>query len=129
MIIKNKDLFKVVTFLDTMTLTGRGSLGRTKIKEVISEKQSVVARDESSIIDEYDGWTDKDNGHYSSKIPEMNKAISDLLESEITIEYSTPFEADFVEDLKVYDGVLTGDDADAYAILYDKLIMINEGAV
>lgn len=126
MIIKNGELNAVVNFLDKLKLKGRQSLGRTKLKEKFLEKNEVFGKDQQEIIDEYDAWTDKENLQYQLADAEGKKAMADLLNAEVEVIYNSPFKKDFIKALEVYDGELEGQDADAYALLYEMLITEKE---
>src|SRR5690625_4417729 len=120
--IKNGQLNLIINFLDTMTLKGRQSLGRTKLKEKISKQVEVLGKDQQEIIDEYEAWTDKDKLQYKLPHDEARETMKDLLEQEVEITYNSPFHKDFVKALEDYEGDLEGINADAYALLYEKLI-------
>lgn len=120
--LQNKLINPTITFLDTINLKGRASLGRTKLKEKLSKQNELVTQDQMAIIDEFDGWTDRDKGQFNSTDKEMNEAISELLNQEVEITYNSPFRKDFVKALKSYDGDLSGADADVYALLFEQLI-------
>ena len=120
--IKNGQLNLIINFLDTMTLKGRQSLGRTKLKEKISKQVEVFGKDQQEIIDEYEAWTDKDKLQYKLPHDEARETMKDLLEQEVEITYNSPFHKDFVKALEDYEGDLEGINADAYALLYEKLI-------
>lgn len=120
--IQNGQINTVINFLNTMTLKGRQSLGRTKLKEKLTEKNEVFGKDQQVIIDEYDAWTDKEKLQYKLPNDEAKETMKDLLEQEVEITYNSPFRKDFVKALEDYDGELEGQHADAYALLYEKLI-------
>lgn len=119
--IQNKLINPTINFLDTINLKGRASLGRTKLKEKLSKQNETVTKDQVAIIDEYDGWTDKDKGQFTSENPEMNKAINELLLDYAEIDYKSPFKQDFIDALETYEEELSGADADVYALLYEVL--------
>ena len=120
--IKNGEISTIINFLDGMKLKGRQSLGRTKLKEKLTEKNELFAKDQQAIIDEYEAWTDKDNLQYKLPDEEARDTMKDLLEQEVEITYNSPFRKDFVKALENYEGDLEGINADAYALLYEKLI-------
>lgn len=120
--IKNGQLNFIINFLDNMTLKGRQSLGRTKLKEKLSKQVETFSKDQQEIIDEYDAWTDKEKLQYKLPHDEARETMGDLLEQEIEITYNSPFRKDFVKALEEYEGELEGQHADAYALLYEKLI-------
>ena len=120
--IKNGQISTIINFLNGMKLKGRQSLGRTKLKEKLSEKNELFAKDQQAIIDEYDAWTDKENLQYKLPDEEARKTMNDLLNQEVEIAYNSPFRKDFVKALEDYEGDLEGINADAYALLYEKLI-------
>lgn len=120
--IKNGQISTIINFLDDMKLKGRQSLGRTKLKEKLAEKNELFAKDQQAIIDEYDAWTDKENLQYKLPDEEARDTMKDLLEQEVEITYNSPFRKDFVKALEDYEGDLEGINADAYALLYEKLI-------
>ena len=120
--IKNGQISTITNFLDGMKLKGRQSLGRTKLKEKLAEKNEEVTADQVEIIDEFEGWSDKEKGQFVNTNKEMNEAINTLLLQESEVEYNSPFKKDFAEVLENYDGDLSGTDADVYAVLYEKLI-------
>src|SRR5690625_2786513 len=120
--IKNNQIGVIFSFLDTMSLKGRKSLGRSKLKEKLAEKNELFVKDQQAIIDEYDAWTDKENLQYKLPDEEARETMKDLLEQEVEITYNSPFRKDFVKALEDYEGGLEGINADAYALLYEKLI-------
>lgn len=120
--IKNGQIGIIINFLDTMNLKGRKSLGRTKLKEKLVKQNEVSIKDQQELIDEYDAWTDKDKMQYKLPDSDAKEAMNDLLNQEVEITYNSPFRKDFVKALEEYDGELEGQNADAYALLYEKLI-------
>lgn len=122
MIIKNAQIGTIINFLDTMSLKGRQSLGRTKLKEKLSVKNELFGKDQQEIIDEYEAWIDKERLQYKLPNDEAQETMKDLLEQEVEITYNSPFRKDFVKALEEYEGDLEGHHADAYALLYEKLI-------
>src|SRR5690625_5283776 len=124
--IKNGQISTIINFLDGMKLKGRQSLGRTKLKEKLAEKNEEVTADQIEIIDEFEGWSDKKKGQFVKTNKEMNEAINTLLLQESEVEYNSPFKKDFAEVLENYDGDLSGNDADMYAVLYEQLVEENK---
>ena len=124
--IKNRQISTIINFLDGMKLNGRQSLGRTKLKEKLTEKNELFAKDQQEIIDEYDAWTDKEKLQYKLPDEEARETMNDLLNQEVEITYNSPFRKDFVKALEDYEGDLEGINADAYAKLYEKLVEENE---
>ena len=124
--IQNKDIQPLITFLDTIKVGGRKSLGRTKLKEKLTKQMEVYGNDQTAVIDEFDGWADKEKGQFTTENKELNEALSDLALEEVEITYNTPFKKDFVELLENYEEELDGANADAYAKLYEKLVEEND---
>ena len=124
--IQNKDIQPLITFLDTIKVGGRKSLGRTKLKEKLTKQMEVYGNDQTAVIDEFDGWVDKEKGQFTTENKELNEALSDLALEEVEITYNTPFKKDFVELLENYEEELDGANADAYAKLYEKLVEEND---
>ena len=124
--IQNKDIQPLITFLDTIKVGGRKRLGRTKLKEKLTKQMEVYGNDQTAVIDEFDGWVDKEKGQFTTENKELNEALSDLALEEVEITYNTPFKKDFVELLENYEEELQGKNADAYAILYEKLVEEND---
>ena len=124
--IKNGQINTIINFLNGMKLKGRQSLGRTKLKEKLTEKNELFAKDQQEIIDEYDAWTDKEKLQYKLPDEEARETMNDLLNQEVEITYNSPFRKDFVKALEDYEGDLEGINADAYAKLYEKLVEENE---
>ena len=120
--IKNGQINTIINFLDGMKLKGRQSLGRTKLKEKLAEKNELFAKDQQAIIEEYDAWLDKEQLQYKLPNEEAKETMNDLLNQEVEITYNSPFRKDFVKALEDYEGDLEGINADAYALLYEKLI-------
>lgn len=121
--IKNEDLPKLIDFLNIMQLKGKASLGRTKLKEVLVEKHALFSEDQMMIIDEYDGWKNKDEGTYDMDNLEMIDTMIELGKSKISFSYETPFSEDFIKEINDYNVEMTGVDADAYSILYSMLVL------
>ena len=86
----------------------------------------VYGNDQTAVIDEFDGWADKEKGQFTTENKELNKALNDLAFEEIEITYNSPFKKDFVELLENYEEELDGANADAYAKLYEKLVEEND---
>lgn len=124
--LQNKDIQPIITFLDTIKVGGRKSLGRTKLKEKLTEQREQYSKDQVTIIDEFDGWTNKDEGYFTKENPEMNQALNDLLIEEFELTYNSPFKKDFIELLENYEEEIDGTNADAYAKLYEKLVEENK---
>ena len=124
--LQNKDIQPLITFLDTIKASGRKSLGRTKLKEKLTKQMEFFGNDQKAVIDEFDGWTHKETGHFTTENKELNKALNDLALAEVEITYNSPFKKDFVELLENYEEELDGANADAYAFLYEKLVEENE---
>ena len=124
--IQNRHVEPIIKFIDGINLKGRKSLGRTKLKEKLTDKNKVLIKDQTAIINEFDGWTDREKGQFTTTNKEMNEAINELLTQEIEITYNSPFRKDFVEALENYDEDLSGNDADMYAVLYEQLVEENE---
>ena len=124
--IQNRHVEPIIKFIDGINLKGRQSLGRTKLKEKLTDKNEVLIKDQTTIIDEFDGWTDREKGQFTTTNKEMNEAINELLTQEIEITYNSPFGKDFVDALENYDGDLSGNDADMYAVLYEQLVEENK---
>lgn len=120
--IQNKLISPTINFLDIINLKGRASLGRTKLKEKLSKQNESVTQDQVAIIDEFDGWADKDKGQFVNTNKEMNEAINELLNQEVEITYNSPFRKDFVAVLEKYDDDLSGAHADVYALLFEQLV-------
>ena len=124
--IQNRHVAPIIKFIDGINLKGRKSLGRTKLKEKLTNKNEALVKDQTAIIDEFDGWTDREKGQFTTTNKEMNEAINELLTQEIEITYNSPFRKDFVEALENYDEDLSGNDADMYAVLYEQLVEENK---
>ena len=124
--IQNRHVEPIIKFIDGINLKGRKSLGRTKLKEKLTNKNEALVKDQTAIIDEFDGWTDREKGQFTTTNKEMNEAINELLTQEIEITYNSPFRKDFVEALENYDEELSGNDADMYAVLYEQLVEENK---
>ena len=124
--IKNGHVEPIIKFIDGINLKGRKSLGRTKLKEKLTNKNEALVKDQTAIIDEFDGWTDREKGQFTTTNKEMNEAINELLTQEIEITYNSPFRKDFVEALENYDEDLSGNNADMYAVLYEQLVEENK---
>ena len=124
--IQNRHVEPIIKFIDGINLKGRKSLGRTKLKEKLTDKNEVLIKDQTAIINEFDGWTDREKGQFTTTNKEMNEAINELLTQEIEITYNSPFGKDFVDALENYDEDLSGNDADMYAVLYEQLVEENK---
>ena len=124
--LQNRHVEPIIKFIDGINLKGRKSLGRTKLKEKLTNKNEALVKDQTAIIDEFDGWTDREKGQFTTTNKEMNEAINELLTQEIEITYNSPFGKDFVDALENYDEDLSGNDADMYAVLYEQLVEENK---
>ena len=120
--IQNKDIYPTIKFLDTLKLKGRESLGRTKLKSKLEPKAETFTKDQTEIIDEFNGWTDKEKGMFTQDNKEMNMALNEYYKEEVEITYNSPFRKDFAVALENYEEDLSEQDADMYALLYEKLI-------
>lgn len=119
--IQNQYIPSIIKFIDSMNLKGRQSLGRTKLKEKLMVQNKVFSTDQVAIVDEFDGWTDKDKGQFTPDNKELNEAMNALLTAEVEISHDGPFHSDFVEALENYDSELSGQEADVYALLFESL--------
>lgn len=119
---KNFEIQMALEFLDSMSLSGRASLGRSAIKKVLSEKQNEYAEDQTEIVDEFDAWTDRDNGTFDASDPELKQANIDLANKDVDVSVDSPFLDDFISALENYEEDLTGANADIYASLYEDLV-------
>lgn len=124
--IVNDKVLQVIEFLDGMELKGRSSLGRTKLKDSLSKVFEVVSKDQKDIITEYGAWIDEQKGEYDTSDVEMTSALDILFLAESSYTIDTPFLEDFEKALEEYDNPLSSTDADAYAVLYEELIMEKE---
>ena len=61
--IQNRHVGPIIKFIDGINLKGRKSLGRTKLKEKLTNKNEALVKDQTAIIDEFDGWTDRISIH------------------------------------------------------------------
>lgn len=133
--IKNGQMGMVISFLDEIDFTHhrKASLGRTKLKEKLIEKNEVFGKDQQEIIDEYNAWTDKEKLQYKLPNEEAKETMNELLNQEVDVTYNSPFRKHFVkaiekllEDDEEQDTEiqvkLQGQNADAFAILYEQLI-------
>ena len=120
--VKNGEILVYVNFLNEMKLKGKASIGRTNLMQALSEKSEELVKNQTVIIDEFDGWIDKDKGTFKQDNEELNSAMNDLLTQEVKVDFESPFKANLLESLEVYDEELSGQDAVIYAKLYEFLI-------
>ena len=120
--VKNGEILVYVNFLNEMKLKGKASIGRTNLIQALSEKSEELVKNQTVIIDEFDGWTDKDKGTFKQDNKELNSAMNDLLVQEVKVDFESPFKANLLESLEDYDEELSGQDAVIYAKLYEFLI-------
>ena len=120
--IKNGEILVYVNFLNEMKLKGKASIGRTNLMQILSEKSEELVKNQTVIIDEFDGWTDKEKGTFKRDNEELNSAMNDLLTQEVKVDFESPFKADLLESLEDYDEELSGQSAVVYAKLYEFLI-------
>ena len=124
--VKNIELNIYIDFLSEMTLPNKASLGRTKLKQVFTEKLEEFGKDQVEIIDEYDAWKDKEKGTYHNDIDKLNEAMETLLNDEVEVDFKSPFKQDLIAALENYDKELSGTNAEIYANLYENLTEENE---
>lgn len=120
--IKSGEILVYLNFLNEMKLKGKASIGRTNLIQVLSEKSEELAKNQTVIIDEFDGWKDKDKGTFKQDNEELNSAMNDLLAQEVKIDFESPFKSNLLESLEGYDEELSGQSAVIYARLYEFLI-------
>lgn len=120
--IKNGEILVYLNFLNEMKLKGKASIGRTNLIQALSEKSEELAKNQIVIIDEFDGWKDKDEGTFKQDDEELNSAMNDLLAQEVKIDFESPFKSNLLESLEDYDEELSGQSAGIYAKLYEFLI-------
>ena len=120
--IKNGEILVYLNFLNEMKLKGKASIGRTNLIQALSEKSEELAKNQIVIIDEFDGWEDKDEGTFKQDNEELNSAMNDLLAQEVKIDFESPFKSNLLESLEGYDEELSGQSAVIYARLYEFLI-------
>lgn len=124
--VKKGELNIYVEFLSKMKLPNKASLGRTKLIEAFRTHLKEFGEDQVNIIDEFEAWKNKEEGTYKNDIPELNSAMATLQNDDVEIEFKSPFKKDFIEALENYDGELSGANAEAYAKLYENLVVENE---
>lgn len=124
--VKNGEILVYVNFLNEMKLKGKASIGRTNLIQALSEKSEELVKNQTVIIDEFDGWTDKDKGTFKQDNEELNSAMNDLLVQEVKVDFESPFKANLLESLEDYDEELSGANAEVYANLYENLVEENE---
>ena len=124
--VKNGEILVYINFLNEMKLKGKASIGRTNLIQALSEKSEELVKNQTVIIDEFDGWKDKDKGTFKQDNEELNSAMNDLLTQEVKVDFESPFKADLLESLEDYDEELSGQSALIYAKLYELLIKENE---
>ena len=120
--IKNGEILVYLNFLNEIKLKGKASIGRTNLIQALSEKSEELAKNQVIIIDEFDGWKDKDKGTFKQDDKELNSAMSDLLAQEVKVDFESPFKSNLLESLEDYDEELSGQSAVIYARLYEFLI-------
>lgn len=117
--LKNKQLNGWITFLTDMSVKGKASLGRTKLKKKLVKKLETYAEDESDVIDVYADWISKDEGRYEwkeGKDDEGKDCLKALREKEIEVdlfdyaEYTSALKKAILD----FDQELTGIKADAW---------------
>ena len=124
--VKNGEILVYINFLNEMKLKGKASIGRTNLIQALSKKSEELVKNQTVIIDEFDGWTDKDKGTFKQDNEELNSAMNDLLVQEVKVDFESPFKANLLESLEDYDQELSGQDAAVYAKLYEFLIKEND---
>lgn len=124
--IKNVELSTYVDFLDKLKLKPKASIGRTNLIQAIAKHLETLGENQTTIIEEFDAWTDKEKGTYKNDNSELNEAMQELLVQDIEIEFNSPFKKDLAEALGNYDEELSGQDALVYANLYENLVEENE---
>ena len=124
--VKNGELNAYVNFLNEMKLPNKASLGRTKLKQVFTEKLEEFGKDQVEIIDEYDAWKNKKEGTYDSTNKELVEAMNVLALDDVEVEFKSPFKKDLAQALENYDKELSGVNAEVYANLYENLTKENE---
>src|SRR5699024_839612 len=120
--VKNGEILVYANFLNEMKLKGKASIGRTNLIQALSEKSEELVKNQTVIIDEFDGWEDKDKGTFKHDNEELNSAMNDLLAQEVKVDFESPFKANLLESLEDFDEELSGQSAVIYAKLYEFLI-------
>lgn len=124
--VKKGELSIYVDFLHEMKLKGKASIGRSKLIDVFEKPLKEYSKDQITIIDEYDGWKDKEEGIYDNANKELKQTMNTLMNDETEIKFNSPFKKDLAEALENYDEELSGVNAEIYANLYEDLIKENE---
>lgn len=124
--VKKGELNIYVDFLHDMVLKGKASIGRSKLIDVFKKPLKEYSKDQITIIDEFEGWLDKEKGTYKNDNPELNEAMATLQNDDVEIKFKSPFKKDFIKSLENYDGELSGANAEVYANLYENLVEENE---
>ena len=119
--VKNGELLVYAKFLDGMKLKGKASIGRTNLMQSLTSKSEELVKNQTVIIDEFDGWVDKDKGTFKQDDEELNSAMNDLLTQDVNVDFESPFKDNLMESLENYDQELSGQDAAVYAKLYEFL--------
>lgn len=120
--VKNSELNTYIDFLDKLKLKGKASIGRTNLIQAIAKHLETLVKNQTTIIEEFDAWIDKEEGRYHNDNSELNEAMHELLIQDIEIEFNSPFKKDLAEALENYDEELSGQDALVYANLYENLL-------
>ena len=116
--LKNSEINSVITFLDSLKLIGKSSIGRTKLKGGLSLLNEEYNKDQVTIINEFDGWVDESKTSFKVNSVELVDAMNALNAKDTVINIEDIlFIDEFKEALANYKGELEGTDADAYAML------------
>ncbi|MFL2071154.1 DUF1617 family protein [Marinilactibacillus psychrotolerans] len=123
---KNKDLYGMIQFLNDMSVKGKASLGRTKLKDKLIKKQKEYGEDESAVAEEFGTFSDDQQTHIKwndGQAKEGQDALQELGEKEVEVnlldyaKWATPLK----EKILNFDEEISGFKADGWAILIENL--------
>lgn len=121
--IQNKQLKQTIDFLDSLDMEGQASVGRTNLKELLDKTLEEFTRNQITIIDEFNGWTNREEAHFTESNSEMNQALNKLANTVVDVTFASPFKSALAEAVENYPAKLSGEKADTYALLYEQLIL------
>lgn len=129
--VQNKQLDGMILFLTDLHVKGKASLGRTKLKKKLQNKQELYGEDQVDIIDIYATWTDKDSGQFQwkpEKVEEGKEVLKELKEREVEINLfdHAAYVSELREVILEFDEELSGQKADAWEELLEAFESIED---
>lgn len=96
----------------------KASVGRTVLKDKFVEQLQAYGETQVTLIDEYEGWKNKEEGKYDTENKELTSALDELANEETTVDVQVALKKDLIDWFENYEGELSGQNAELFGRLY-----------